>query len=433
MRTRLVAASIVSMCACEPTGARPPASVDAVPVDGAQADGAAPDGAILDASVTPDANVIPIPDAELDVPDAEVTPDAAITGFVFAGTLSRPRWDHEAALLPDGRVAIIGGWRLPDDDSAIVAMPEIEVFDPQTGTFTVTAQLAHPRYGHRVTSLADGRVLVTGGRVTVDNIRQDTATTEIYDPVTDTITDGPSLVLARTGHTATLLADGRVLITGGSTNDDPDPDSTGVAVAEVYDPVTSTFALVGPMTEERHAHAAARLADGRVLLTGGADAPSCCADGIAETELFDPQANTFAVALPMITPRPGHRSVTLWDGRVLVIGGSLAHGGADGGFDVVATELFDPVTDKFVATDEMDTGPGDQEFRATLLLDGRVLVTGGHLGNGAALYDPAAGLWRTSAAPMTATRANHTATRLLGGQVLVVGGDPGGTVEIYSP
>jgi hypothetical protein len=381
---------------------------------GEHADAVAPDASPPDTS-PPDANP----------PDAGCPPGPTTSGFrpVACGALAQPRSGHAGVLLLDWRVLLLAGWY------GASLIDDVEAFDPTTETFAVVASLAHPRIGHRATRLADGRVLVTGGHLGDGTI---TATTEIFDPATDTIAAGPAMLLPRTSHTATLLADGRVLVTGGVTVSDPDPDSEGVKVAEVFDPVAGTFALVGAMAEERHAHEAVRLLDGRVLLTGGADAPSCCDDGIDDAELFDPATNTFAATGSLVTARPAHRTTLLPDGRVLVTGGSIAHGGASGPTYITDAELYDPVSGTFASTGSMTTAPG-WYFTATLLTSGRVLVAGDLLGDRAELYDPGTGTFTVVADRMDAPRAAHSATRLAGGAVLVCGGRGLATAELYFP
>jgi hypothetical protein len=376
-----------------------------------------------------DGNPVPSPDAT--PPDAGCAPGPTASGFrlVACGTMAQPRWRHEAALLPDGRVLIAGGWRDGSTPGDVILVADVEVFDPATETFAVVGTLDDPRVAHRVTALADGRVLVTGGEVAGGAI---TSTTEIFDPATDTISAGPRMLLPRSLHTATLLADGRVLITGGETTVDPDPDSEGVAAAEVFDPATDAFIAVGTMTAERHAHEAVRLHDGRVLVTGGADAPSCCDDGIADAELFDPATDTFTASDPLVTARPRHRLTRLDDGRVLVTGGSIAHGGASGPTYLEAAELYDPASATFASTGAMTTAPG-WSFTATRLASGDVLVAGGLLGSGAEVYDASAGTFSVLGDRMIESRTMHSATLLASGAVLLVGGPSLANAELYFP
>src|SRR5581483_6916469 len=146
-----------------------------------------------------------------------------------------------------------------------------EIFDQRTGEFLpAVGGLKVARYEHTATRLASGKVLLVGGIGDPLAPRAASETSEIYSPVTQTFAFGPDLLLLRyEGHAATLLADGRVLITGGY--------SSGVGYgavdeAEIYDPSSNRFTGAGSMTTPRRFHTATLLADGRVLIAGGYDA-----------------------------------------------------------------------------------------------------------------------------------------------------------------
>src|SRR5205085_334851 len=124
----------------------------------------------------------------------------------------------------DGRVLVVGGLGLDVSSSA-------ELYDPQNGMWTETGSTVAPRYYHTATLLPDGKVLVTGGVGTAGGIG--TASAELYDPATGTWRATTSLSAERLAHTATLLSDGKVLVVGGL-------DHTALASAEVYDPTSET-------------------------------------------------------------------------------------------------------------------------------------------------------------------------------------------------
>jgi hypothetical protein len=225
-----------------------------------------------------------------------------------------------------------------------------------------------------------------------------------------------SLMVARSGHTATLLSGGKVLVTGGS-----DSNGLGLASAELYDPATGMFTTAGHMTEPRWLHTATVLGNaalknfGKVLIVGSVDATA---------ELYDPVGGTYAATGSMAAPRTRPTATVLDTGKVLVAGGNQV--GVD-------AELYDPATEAFT-----DAGPMTI-FRvghtATLLLDGRVLIAGGgNFGGGksatAELYDPATGKFAATG-NMTTALTGHTATRLQDGTVLVVG--PDGSTDLYDP
>ena len=175
--------------------------------------------------------------------------------FTPTGGMSTPRAAHTATLLHNGKVLIAGGF----DNSPLASA---ELYDPTTGAFTPTGDMTTPRAQHTATLLADGTVLIAGGRNGTNGIR-DLASAELYDPSTGVFTPTGSMVTLRGLHAATLLPDGRVLMTGCAI-------PCNSAIAEIYDPSTGTFADAG--TPGAGGGAATLLADGRVLVTGGCPA-----------------------------------------------------------------------------------------------------------------------------------------------------------------
>ena len=126
--------------------------------------------------------------------------------------------------------------------------------------------LGLPRAVHRATTLADGRVLFTGGcsRPGCEGVAA-AATTAIFDARRAVISAGPRLRQPRISHTATLLADGRVLVAGGYPGEGAPP----TASMEVFDPAAGAFRSFGSLRVARADHTATLLPDGRVLVAGG--------------------------------------------------------------------------------------------------------------------------------------------------------------------
>jgi Kelch motif len=129
------------------------------------------------------------------------------------------------------------------------------------GAFIATGSMVHPRLSHTATLLNDGRVLITGG-FTYPAGNEPLRQAELYDPATGTFSPTGSMSIARSWATATLLPDGRVLIAGGY-------ESRDLATAEIYDPATETFSATGNMAAARRGHSATLLSNGRVLINGG--------------------------------------------------------------------------------------------------------------------------------------------------------------------
>ena len=238
------------------------------------------------------------------------------------GQLNTARRSHTATLLQDGKILIVGG----DDASGLVG--QAELFDPASLTSSnIAANPITLRTDHTATLLSDGRVLIIGG---VDG-NGSLASTEIYNPYSvpaPSFSAGPSLQRARSGHTATVLANGKILILGG--------ESTGSA--EIYDPATQSFSLVnGSLNTPRQYHSAALLNSGRVLIVGGIVGANTT---LTSAEIYDPQTQTFTPASgPMQTARGLALLRVLPDGKIQIIGG-------DGEFSM---EMFDPATNSFIA------------------------------------------------------------------------------------
>jgi hypothetical protein len=331
-------------------------------------------------------------------------------GSVQAATLTEPRAFHSSTLLPDGRVLIAGGG-VPYGQSATgVATDTSEIYDPATRTLLSTEPMHQARMAHGATLLDDGTVLVSGGFGGEAHVPGAwwIAGAEIFDPRTGHWTVTADMTVARSSHTQTLLADGRVLVTGNALERDPD------ATAEIYEPSSRQWRRVEPMMTPRAGHRATLLDEGSVLVTGGfANAY------LGSAELFDPDTDTWRHTSDLLERRYSHTATRLLDGRVLVCGGEADL------TPLESAELYDPGTGIWSTT-------GRSQLRhfgspAALLSDGSVLVSGGVDFNRAEyfaaseIYDPATEAWRLGAS-MASARRSHSVTLLGDGSVLIAGG-----------
>jgi hypothetical protein len=324
-------------------------------------------------------------------------------GIVLSGALNFPRLQHTATLLPNGKVLIAGGGIGPDVIDGYWIVSPAEIYDPATDTFTTagvisrdgptatllqdgsvllaggeagpniatsntadleiagsgsfepTGSMLSEREAHTATLLKDGRVLVAGGLIPNGLTWQAIAEAELYDPASGTFSSAGKMNVARAVHTATLLASGKVLLTGGCY---VNPCNS----AELFDPGTGRFTPTGNMLSARSGQTATLLPNGKVLIAGGGST------GTTIAELYDPDAGTFTPTGSMAVSRGLHTATLLPDGRVLIAGGSS---------EAPNTEIYSPATGMFTP------GPAMKQGRfmhtATLLPGGRVLIAGGYI------------------------------------------------------
>jgi hypothetical protein len=350
--------------------------------------------------------------------------------FSPTGNLNHGRAFHTATLLADGKTLVAGGginetYCLAGSDSA-------ELYDATLGVFTSTGTMTDRRYAQTATPLQNGEVLITGGFSYDANACRSDGTSpvlssaELYDPPSGSFAPTASMTEARGGHTATLLPSGKVLIAGGGKEGGSYPPfvGNGSVTAEVYDPATGVFTSTGNMTSARVAQTATLLANGKVLIVGGLASPP---NLLATAELYDPATGTFTVTGQMAAGRAGHSATLLQDGRVLITGG-LKDWGTLAAF--ATAEIYDPNTESFVTTGSMAVAR--LGHTATLLPDGTELIVGGGTLI-AEIYDPSTGFFFPSALTEF-NRSGHSATTLQNGHVIVIGGLFGSsytTAELY--
>lgn len=330
-------------------------------------------------------------------------------------TFSMVHWDHFAVPLANGKVLIGAGY-----DSNQVGSTVAELYDPSTNSCSVTGSLvANHATGGIAVRLANDKVLVAGGS-------GNSVAAELYDPTAGTFSATASMTVARTYAAAVLLQDGQVLVVGGR-----DGGNNPLLSAELYNPTTGTFTATGNMTVTRgNGHLATLLPNGKVLVTGGSYYMGNQSDIRNTAEIYDPAAGTFsAVTNTMAHARWAHAAAQLPNGKVLVAGGRFNHTG--GPIINTSADLYDPVTNSFsptgnltqprVAWSSWNTGSG------VLLPSGKVLIAGSGVDgcftalNSTDLYDPNTGTFAASAILAT-PRTYNSATLLPNGKVLISAG-----------
>ncbi|SMC16976.1 Putative binding domain-containing protein, N-terminal [Andreprevotia lacus DSM 23236] len=282
-----------------------------------------------------------------------------------------------------------------------------------------------PRSSQTATLLADGSVLVAGGDTASGSLSSMTATAERYAPATYTFSPTGSLQTARSGHAAIRLNDGRVLVLGGLGY--INGQSVTLKSAELYDPATGSWTPTGSMLTARRSPVVLLLSSGKVLVVGGGSS-------IQSTEIYDPATGSFAASGSLQTARDQFAATVLADDRVLVAGGALGIGGT-----TASAELWTPGSGTWAYTGSMLSARAYAS--ATLLKSGKVLIAGGNASStfpsGTELFDPVSNTF--SAGPVMQTpRSTHQASLLADGSVLVTGGWNSSYVtqtsaELYNP
>lgn len=307
-----------------------------------------------------------------------------------------------------------------------------------SGQWTPAGTMGEARAGAAAVLLADGRVLVIGGSTATGPTSGAEVSSAGADGTGGVFAPAAPMSTARTHHTAVKLLDGRVLVVGGETPNDAGGGEAGANVAtssaEIYDPLLDTWTPAGAMTEPRARHTASLLADGRVLIAGGDQAGAAR----GTLEIFNPSTSAFTSDATGITPRTWHAAATLADGRVLLAGG------VDGASALASADIFNPADGAVVQT--ALTSPR-AAASATTLLNGQVLIAGGHDGEhdlgSAEVFDPATNVSTVAgtagtAATMASQRSGHQAFLLpANNSVLIVGGTSEGTplatAELFVP
>jgi hypothetical protein len=361
-----------------------------------------------------------------DSPEEEIAALPPVGTWTEAPGLASIRGTTTAVVLDDGTVLAAGG------GVGAIALGAAEVFDPEAQEWRQVAPLSEARRGHQAVVLDDGRVLAAGGLANGIPL----ASAEIYDPAADAWSPVAPMSVPRLGHSLTLLADGRVMAAGGSALESDEVAGGGqtirtVATTEIFDPATDTWSAAAGMATPRFEHTATLLGDGRVFMVGGLgpggegteqDLP------LRSTEFYDPAADAFVNSTDLAEGRANHAAALLNDNAVVVSGGTS---GERGDVSVSSAEVFDNRAATWSTVGAM--GTPRTGHTATALEDGRILVAGGEtMRSGsrrsltsAEVFDfdlGASGEWR-SGGDMACPRSEQAAVLLADGSVLVIAGD----------
>jgi N-acetylneuraminic acid mutarotase len=327
-----------------------------------------------------------------------------------AGSNATARLSHSFTALADGRGLVVGG--KPTVFAGGVATAEL--YDPVTNSWTPAATSGTPRADHTATLLGDGRVLVVGGCASGSPCASPLGAAEIYNPATNSWTPAGTLNQPRAEHSATLLANGKVLIVGGLSVCNSQVCNT-LATTELFDPATNSFTPGPVLPQGRLEHSATLLASGNVLLAGG-----CSGSGLPCSPLgsllYNAATNTIGNDAPMVVSRTRHTAVALSNGDVLVAGGV-----GSSGFTQKTAEIYRAATNTWQAIP--DSNFSYFGHASERLPSGDVLVAGSNGPSAVSeLYLVASNSW-VQVGSLTQARTYARIARLTGGAVVITGGE----------
>ncbi len=266
--------------------------------------------------------------------------DPTTGSWTPTSAMSVPRAGHTATLLPNGKVLVAAGFVWPSGGN-YTSLSSAEIYDPSSGSWTMTGSLNGPRGQHGAVLLASGKVLVACGTA---NGQVGLATAELYDPTSGNWTVTGAMTTGRVYSSLTLLNNGKALVTAGYNN-----QLTGIHAisgVELYDPVSGAWSLTGSLPAARYDHRATLLPDGRVLVSGG----RTDSDIYSDVAIYNPVVGTWTSSAPMKSPRTSHTATLLSTGKILLVGGETNALG-----DITATtECYSLVDNAYVYSECQD-------------------------------------------------------------------------------
>jgi hypothetical protein len=361
-----------------------------------------------------------------------------------------------SVVTPDGEVVFLGGFDLRGQP-----LNQVVVFNAKDNRWSQGAPMPVQLTGYAIVALANGSVLIAGGGGLLGGVGAIPVagapapgtgagnglltTTWLYTPQLNTWRKVGNLHVARSGAVAVLLTDGRVLIAGGSVPlatpiqlPDGSTDSFGFSdSAEIFDPHTNSWSLVGSMHVARGSFALLALPHGGALAAGGcafANQGFGSAIALTSSEVFDPATGAWNMTAPLPASRCGASGLLLNDGRALLTGGSLS---SFVQASVTNAFTYDNQRKSWIAAGS--TVPGASA--PVSLTDGRIFVaavqTGpvvGHVASlviGGQVFDPISGDWTfaTSTPLLVSSRSSNPPPPVVipksGGKAIVLLGTPG--------
>ncbi|MEE8104899.1 MAG: kelch repeat-containing protein [Planctomycetota bacterium] len=297
-------------------------------------------------------------------------------------------------------------------ESRFTASPGSPIFIEQGQIVDHEFGLKQGRWFHRVSTLPNGRFLISGGYSGNDST---TDALEVFDPVARKSTLlGTRMITARAAHVQIALPNGRVLLAGGESQGAP---FVPLAQCEILNSSDLSISPAPAMNFARSFAQAVVLDGGKILVTGGQSLDGATFVFRNDAEIYDPVLNTWSVVPDVMgSPRAGHVTSRDPAGNIVIFGGSSS---------TLTADLYDPDSNSFTTPAVAPANP--HLFGAfTRLPDGRPVVAGGSGTRGVTMWDVGLGFLQATS-DMAQERVFAAAVAFENGNVLITGGTDFGT------
>lgn len=334
---------------------------------------------------------------------ATIAPARAAEKFTLTGSFQNPRYHHAATLLANGKVLVSGGRNTSSSDLAV--RTKADLYDPATGKWIATGAMLTGRSQHTATLLPNGKVLAVGGS---NPNGLEPKTPELYDPSTGvwSATGAVPSATSGTNYRTALLPDGKLLAIWVVS-------AAPRTKAALYDPATNAWTTTGTMIATVFSPTLTLLPSGKVLAAGGAAAGNT---GSPNAELYDPSTGTWTSTGSLNNARFYHASALLPGGKVIAVGGSSTTSSF-----LSSSEIYAPATGTWSPAASLKGGLTFAS--AVTLTNGKLLLSCLYdEPYKPILYNPATDVFTYTATDTVVSRHLHTITLLPGGKVLFAGG-----------
>ncbi len=252
--------------------------------------------------------------------------------FTTTTSMNEKRSGHRCYLLPSGKILALGGYSLPGQGGNFLTilnstLDTTEIYDPKTAKWTKGPILSSPRASLECIWLPNGKLLICGGvgwivhpvfKVRIPNVF---ATCDVYDPKTNTISAGPTMITPRAAYAHHDLGGGKFMLAGGGETISLTNPGTPTNKCEIYDSTANKWLAAAPMKELRAFGDMYSLGNGKYINMGGFKGDLVNSIGLITCEIYDAKTDTWAAGPNLPRALASYASFETPMGQIQIIGG----------------------------------------------------------------------------------------------------------------